>query len=90
MGCAAIRGKLIVMGVAALGVVRRLGSVCLIQRRRSVWRWVMRGLVMMFRAVGTMMEATYVRVTGVVRLFQSEVRTFVNGREWDEIKWKGS
>ena len=36
------------------------------------------------------MEATFVRVTGVVRLFQSEVRTFVNGREWDEIKWKGS
>ena len=86
MGFAASRGVLIVMGVAALGVVRRLDSVCLIQRRRSVWRWGIWGLVMIFRAVGNR-GPIFVRVMDVVRIFQSEVVIFANGREWDDVKW---
>ena len=80
MGFAASKGEVIVMGVAALGVVRRLSSVCLIRRRRSVWPWVIWGLVMMFRAVGNR-GLIFVRVMGVVRTFQSEDVIFANGRE---------
>ena len=86
MGFVASRGALIVRGVAALGVARRLGSVCLIRRRRSVWRWGIWGLVMMFRAVGNR-GPICVRAMGVVKTFQSEVVIFANGREWDELKW---